>query len=105
MLEFLLWIRVCFELFFVATTLRAWGMINLFNVSMDSASIGVGLIEFIFLVASSNTEHSCSIFVLSPSSGRSAIGYCFITYTRSEAALVTYSSGDIRGNVNLFDSA
>ena len=60
MLEFLLWIRVCFELFFVATTLGAWNIINLFNVSMDSAPIGVGLMEFIFF--SSFFEHRAQLF-------------------------------------------
>ena len=77
---------------------------NLFNVSMDSATIGVSLMGFIFSVASSNIKHSCSIFVLSPLSGRSTIEYCFIACIRSVAALVTCSSGNIHGNVNLFDS-
>ena len=51
-------------------------MMNLFNISIDSALIGVGLIEFLLSLASSNIEYSYSIFVLSLLSSRSAVGYC-----------------------------
>ena len=80
-------------------------MMNLFSISIDSALIRVGLMGLILLVASLNIEYSYSIFNLSLSSSKSTVGYYFITCVGSIATLVTCSSGNICGNVNLFNSA
>ena len=74
---------------------------NLFNISIDSVSIGVGLIGLILLIASLNMEYSYSIFDLSLLSGRSAVGYYFIACIRSVTTLVTCSSSSYIGNINV----